>query len=181
MSNKGTTEECHNKKLHLLFAAFLLLPFTTETLAAPPGQGLQIQADRVDIQQQQGVSKYLGRVELTQDGLQLHADELIIYQSEKGIERISAQGSPTTFNQAPRAGQTEIRGQANKIEYRTEQAKIEFIEEAHLWKGNDQFSGAHIIYDLDKKQIQAHGDSDDESHPTRVRAILHPKKDGQLP
>lgn len=181
MPNKVTTEACHNSKLCLQFAALLLLPFAASSLAAPPEQTFQIQADRVDIQQQQGFSKYQGHVELTLGGLQLHADELTIYQSNKGIERISAQGSPTKFSQAPESGKSRIRGQANKIEYRAEQAKIELIEEAHLWKGDDQFSGAHIIYDVEKKQIQARGGNDGESQPARVKAILHPKRDKQTP
>ena len=160
-----------------LLATFLLLSFTVNTLAAAPTQTIHIQADHVDIQQGQGISRYTGHVLLTQAGLKLQADELVIYQTEQGITHITAQGSPVKFGQAPEAEQTAIRGQANKIEYQIEKAQIEFIEEAHLWRGNDQFSGAYVIYDLEKKQIKASGDNGDESRPARVKAILHPRRD----
>ena len=182
MHNKRAIPDHNNGKPYLWLGTCLLLSFTLNTPAATPVQAIHIQADYVDIQQRQGISKYRGHVELTQGRLKLQADELTIYQSEKGIKRISAQGLPIKFNQTPEPGQAGVRGQAHKIEYQADKGQIEFIEEAQLWKGNDQFSGAHIIYDMEKKQVKASGDSGDESPPVRVKAILHPQHDKeQLP
>jgi lipopolysaccharide export system protein LptA len=153
-------------------SALLLLcaPALALGLASDREQPIQIQADRVMIDERQRVSTYEGGVELSQGTLRVTAARVEVHRGEE-LERVIATGSPVTFRQQPDEGE-EIRGQSQRVDYQAAKSIIELTGEAHLWQGKDEFSGPRIVYDAVRSLVRAEGQGGSGG---RVSATIHPR------
>jgi lipopolysaccharide export system protein LptA len=152
-------------------AMLLLAPALAQALASDREKPIQIEADRVVIDEKQRISTYEGNVELVQGTLRLTAARVEVYRGEE-LERVVATGAPVTFRQQPDEGK-EIRGQSQRADYLAPKSTIELTGEAHLWQGNDEFSGPRIMYDAERSVVRAEGQGGSGG---RVSATIHPRK-----
>jgi len=153
-------------------AVLLLAPALALALASDREQPIRIQADRVVIDEKQRVSTYEGNVELVQGTLRVTAARVEVYRGEE-LERLVATGAPVTFRQQPDEGK-EIRGQSQRADYQARNSVIELTGDAHLWQGNDEFSGPRIVYDAERSLVRAEG----QGKGGRVNATIHPREKG---
>lgn len=147
----------------------LLVPSLALALASDREQPIRIEADRVMIDEKQRISTYEGNVELVQGTLRVTATRVEVYRGEE-LERVIATGAPVTFKQQPDSGK-EIRGQSQRVDYQASKSTIELSGEAHLWQGDDEFSGPRILYDAERSVVRAEG----EGGSGRVSATIHPR------
>jgi lipopolysaccharide export system protein LptA len=137
-------------------------------LAADRQKPIEIQADRVVIDEKQHVSTYEGNVELTQGSLRVNAARVEVRRGEE-VDRVIATGEPVTFRQQTDEGR-EVRGQSRQVDYAAASSTVELTGDAHLWQGNDEFAGPKITYDTQRSLVRA-----EAQEGGRVSATIHPK------
>ncbi len=135
-------------------------------LAAP----LEIEADRVVLDEAADVSEYRGSVRAVQGHTRLDADTLRLYRQGERLVRVVAEGNPARLVKSP-PGRPTLEARARTIDYRLDQARVILSGEAVLVQGGDRFEGPRIEYDLNAQRVVAGGAPGDG----RVRVILTPE------
>lgn len=172
----------------LLATGVLLL-----TLAAPPAvaeradrsKPVDIEADRMSVDDRNKVHIFEGSVVLTQGTLVIKGDKLVVTQGADGFQKgvATASGSKlATFRQKREASNEYVDGEAERIEYdsRTEQAKL--FRRARVTSGGDEVRGSYIEYDAMSENYLASnppGATPAASGDGRVRAVIQPKGDSK--
>ncbi|MBK6638425.1 MAG: lipopolysaccharide transport periplasmic protein LptA [Rhodocyclaceae bacterium] len=147
---------------------------------------VELEADRVTVDDKSQSQIFDGAVNLVQGTLQLKAARLEVTQDGSGFQRGTAQGDSKAqawFKQK-REGRTDyVEGQADKIVHDSKNEITEFIGKAQVKNGADEVSGPYIRYDA-KSQSYLVNNLDATGKPTapeasggRVRAVIQPKTD----
>lgn len=132
-------------------------------------QPLYIEADRVEVREEETMSLYAGHVLITQGSLRLSADEVTVYHREDRRPRqIIALGTPARLTQRLDNGDDELQASALRLEYDVERDQLTLIEQAELIQGDDRVNGERILYDRSRAQFRAGGGG-------RVRITLTPE------
>ena len=151
-------------------------------------QPIHIEADRAEIDEAQGVMTYSGHVVLSQGGIEMRADTVVVYTQEGELQRITAQGQPVRYRQQ-RINEPEVHGVSQRMEYTAENKQVLLLGEAEFWQGGNRFSGNRIQYDPEAERVVANAGTDadtgtaaDAGHPPpRVTVTLQPKKSQKAP
>ncbi len=154
-----------------LLLLLLLLPGLAAALESDHLQPIHLQADHVVLDNRHGTSNYRGHVVFEQGSLHLEADSLTAYRSGTTLDRVEATGSPVRFRQRVGKKGTEVRGQAQHIEYRAETGHIVLQGAAQVQHGSDHMSGERIEYNVRRGVVTASGGGDH-----RVHATIRPKQ-----
>ena len=161
-----------------LYASILALPLLlaqpgpAAALATDREEPIHIQADRVEINEQTGVSVYRGDVKVTQGSMELLADRIVVHRKGETLDRIEAEGRPARFSQRQDESGELVRGQARHIEYRTAADLALLVGEGRILRGRDEFRGERIEYDTVRNIVRAAGGGENGD---RVHAVIHPK------
>lgn len=137
-------------------------------------QPIDIKADRVEINEKEEVSQYLGNVHLKQGTLDIKADKITVYLSKGKLIRITISGNPATFNQQPEDKQDIVKSRAHHMEYFVSKERLVLKTNAQVVQGGNRFSGDFIEYDTLNSTVKANKDEDSDS---RVHAIIQPVTD----
>ncbi|HLP98405.1 MAG TPA: lipopolysaccharide transport periplasmic protein LptA [Sideroxyarcus sp.] len=139
---------------------------------------IHLEADRVDISEQQQVSVFSGAVKLTQGTLVVQADKIVVTQDKHGYKHLTATGRLASFRQRHEGTDEYMEGYGERIEYDTRAEKVDFYVRARVKREQDDVQGDHISYDTRTEAFQVVGrpgmDPDSPSDG-RVRAVLQPK------
>ncbi len=159
----------------LLLMLFFSLSLSTASAAELKSAPITVEADKLELNQQTGISIYQGNVRLQQQTMLLQAERLELHSKEGQIEKAFADGSPVHLkHEDTETGQT-TRAEASHMEYHLSNGVMELKGNARLWRGGDEFSGNHLIYDTSKNVVRAFGDKGKDDGG-RVRVILQPKE-----
>ncbi len=158
-----------NRSWFLLFA---LLPSLAWGLTSDQEQPIYMEADSVDIDEESGISIYVGNVEVTQGTMHLTADKVTVYRVEKRTERIVATGNPVKYRQQMDNSTDEVKGRALTMEYFITDERLYLIDEAELTQGLDNFSSDRITYFRNRSQVKAGASAQGKA---RVRSVINPK------
>lgn len=158
-----------------LLASLLLLPGLL--LAQQPSRApITVVADRLEMDNVSGVSTYEGDVEMRHGSMLLRAATVVLHSRGSELQTAVADGTPVYLERTdPQTGEL-IKGNAAHVEYRLAEGVLEMQQQAHLWRGEDEFSGDHIVYELDKRVVRAFGQKDG-TDGGRVRVILQPREE----
>lgn len=165
-----------SRHLELLLGALLALPTLAAALESDRQQPIQVQADRVEMDNRSGVSTYRGNVILDQGSLHMEADLLIVYRATAELDRIEAEGRPVRFRQRPEGATADVEGEALRLEYRAAEDRLLLQGAAWVQQGGDRFSGERIQYDTVLSRVQASGQDNGSG---RVHAIIQPRSEGE--
>lgn len=154
-----------------LAALCLLIPVAAQALSTDRDQPINIQADRVNLQEKRGYSEYLGDVEMTQGSMVLKADRVTIYQRDGHLQKVQASGNPAHFSQLPDGGETRIQAQAHEIDYDAITGRLVLTGKARVVQGANTFAGARIDYDTRHATVSA---SKGGTGQGRVHATIQP-------
>ncbi|TNF36391.1 MAG: lipopolysaccharide transport periplasmic protein LptA [Gammaproteobacteria bacterium] len=145
-------------------------------------QPLHIEADSVEIREQQGVSIYRGNVSIQRGTMQIHGELIHIYSRQGVLEKIRVEGSPAKFRQLNDLDE-EISAQCRQMEYQANNGTLILNQEAILVQNRNQFSSEQIIYDTRKDIVQAGNQTtpDASEQPQRVTITIHPEKTNSTP
>lgn len=142
---------------HMTLLLALLLPGGQAlALATDKDQPIQVEADGMEIDEQTGITTYVGNVEMTQGSIRLQADKIKIFQNEEGTERMEAEGKPVKFRQRPDNKEQDVRGYALHIKYNTNSELLYMMGEAVLFPGDGhKLTSENITYDRVKAVMKA--------------------------
>lgn len=137
---------------------------------------INVESDRLAIDEKKQESSFEGNVVVTQGTLVIHSNKMTITQDANGFQFGTAFGNPAQFKQKRDGLDEYIEAFADRIEYDTKSAKIQFFANAHIKRGNDTLNGAYISYDTVSEYFQVSGKSR-AGKPTsgRARALIQPK------
>jgi len=143
-------------------------------------QPINLQADRVEINEKQATSLYQGHVHLQQGSLKIDADEVSVQMKDGKLDIIIIRGTPAILEQQPDNQTDFVRSRANYMEYYAAQERLLLKTNAEVIQGNNLFQGDHIEYDTRNSVVKAHKDPGSD---TRVHAIIQPgaKKENAPP
>ena len=160
--------------LKALTIALLWLP-ALSLFASPldSQQPITIEADQAKVDEKQGISTYSGHVVLHQGGIQIKADQLMVYSHEGELEKMIATGKPVTYHQKGDTATNDISGEAERMEYYAKENRLVLLESAMLSQGPNQFSGNRITYDTEREVVSA---TVSETGKERVQVTIQPKK-----
>jgi lipopolysaccharide export system protein LptA len=141
----------------ILFFLIVLLHINCSLLQALPGDSskpIEIEADFAELDDEKGVTIYVGNVIVTQGSLRMTGEKLrIILDEAKDISRAIMSGDPATFKQRPQIDEEEVEGESKIIEYRATTDFLYLIDSAKLVQGERFAEGHRINYDINNKII----------------------------
>ena len=144
---------------------------STEVVLGAEDDPITIEADRATLSEKQGISTYTGNVVLTQGGIKINADKVIVHHEQGRLTHVTATGKPVKYYQQGESEDLDIRGEANTMEYFADEERLLLIDSAKLTQGGNAFSGNHIEYDTRREVVTA---AVAESGEERVQVTIQP-------
>ena len=156
-------------------------------LAAPGAQAektdrdrpVNLEADRVTIDDSKQTAMFEGNVTLTQGTLQIRGDRMEVRQDKEGFKYGTTWGSPAHFRQKREGYDEHIEGWAERIEYDGRAETMQMFNRAQMKRGPDEVRGNYISYDAKTEFYQVIGGGAKAAAPNnpdgRVRAVIQPK------
>lgn len=140
---------------------------------------VNLEADRVNIDDAKQVSIYEGNVTFTQGTLLIRGDKIVVRQDAEGFRHGTAYGNPASFRQKREGHDEYIEGYGERIEYDGRADKVEFFVQARMNRGQDEVRGNYISYNSMTEffQVMGGGKTATTGNNTdgRVRAVIQPK------
>ncbi|MCW8955364.1 MAG: lipopolysaccharide transport periplasmic protein LptA [Gammaproteobacteria bacterium] len=142
-------------------------------------QPMYIEADSVEIREQEGISIYKGNVIIKRGSTVIKGQLIHIYQKNNIIDRITMLGDPASFRQLNDQDQ-EILAESLDMEYQDTGGILTLNKQALLVQHNNRFTGDHIIYNTSKDLVQAGSENQDKGNgKRRVTVTIQPEKPKQ--
>ena len=143
---------------------------------------VNIEADRVSVDDVKKLQTFEGNVQLVKGTLIIRAERIVISQDDDGYQRGVATGSGSAlarFRQKREGVDEYIEGEAERIEHDARNEKTEFFNRARVKSGQDEVRGQFISYDARNEQyVVTSGPGGTRAKPgsnERVRAVIQPK------
>ncbi len=159
-------------KIILSTALFLLLPVQLFALSNDGQQPINVEADSLDVRDQENISIYSGNVRLKQGSLEFSCDRLTLhFDEQKQLTLMEMTGTPATFRQLDDEKQ-ELKGQAELLQYRQSESILVLSGKARFSHRGDTIESNSIQVNTDTNSIQAGSSAADD----RVRMLIQPKQ-----
>jgi len=137
---------------------------------------VNLEADRVTIDDSKKIAVFEGNVVLTQGTLQIRGDRMEVRQDKEGFRQGTTWGSPAHFRQKREGFDEYIEGWAERIEYDGRAESVQMFNRAQLKRGQDEVRGNYISYDSRSEFFQVTGAGSPAAESGgRVRAVIQPK------
>ena len=163
----------------LLLAGCLLWAAPTYAERADRDKPVNLEADRVTVDDAKQTANFEGNVVLTQGTLTIRGDRVVVQQDAEGFKYGTAYGNLASFRQKREGVDEYIEGFAERIEYDSKAEKLQMFNRAYLKKGNDDVLGNYISYDGATEFFRVLGGGKKAATPGnpegRVRAVIQPK------
>lgn len=165
----------------MMFASFALASALAVAEQADRDKPVNLEADRVSVDESRKVQIFEGNVRLSKGTLTITADRLMVSQDEAGYQRGVATGTTVLphFSQKREGTDEYIEGEAERIEHDASAEKTEFFGQAWVKSGLDEVRGQYISYDAKtEKYLVTSGPNGTSAKPgsgSRVRAVIQAK------
>jgi lipopolysaccharide export system protein LptA len=143
---------------------------------------VNIEADRVSVDDVKKVQTFEGKVQLIKGTMIIRAERIVVTQDDDGYQRGVATGTPTVlprFRQKREGLDEYIEGEGERIEHDAKAEKTEFFNRAWVKSGLDEVRGQFISYDARSENYYVtSGPNGTRAQPgssSRVRAVIQPK------
>jgi lipopolysaccharide export system protein LptA len=163
----------------MALAAGLSSPMPTLAERADRDKPVNLEADRVDLDDAKKEAVFVGAVTLTQGTLTIKADKIIVKQDAEGFQYGIAYGSPAHFRQKREGYDEFIEGFSERLEYDGKADKMQLFTNARIQRGGNEVRGDYISYNAVTEFFQVIGGGKSAAttgNPQgRVRAVIQPK------
>lgn len=159
---------------HLLLILSLVFAVHGNSVTAQPDDSskpIDIKANSAEINDATGISVYRGDVEITQGSRLLTGEKVMIETVEQKVQKITAEGNPSTYRQTANNGKTTY-AEAGKIVYSFDINQIVLTSNAKLTEDDNMLSGDRIVFYTDKETISAASTNEND----RVHISIPQKK-----
>jgi len=175
----GSKQERYARTLIAFCAlgAACTLPCVTLAEKSDRNKPVNVEADKLTIDDNKKESVFEGNVTFTQGTLTLKADRIVVKQDAGGFNYGFAYGKPSYFRQKREGFEEYIEGFAERLEYDGKKDKMQMFTNAEIRKGADEVKGDYISYDAVTEFYQVIGGPSVAStgNPKgRVRATIQP-------
>jgi lipopolysaccharide export system protein LptA len=155
-----------------LLLLLLLLPLRLAALDSDADQPIEVEADRLEVREQENISIYEGKVKLVQGSLVINSDRLVIHFNDANeLTLMEMTGAPATFRQLDNE-RREMRGRAEQIDYTESKSLLELRRMARFEHAGDSIEGDLIRVNTENNNIEAGGAQSEE----RVKMLIKPKQ-----
>jgi lipopolysaccharide export system protein LptA len=155
----------------------LLLPLRLAALDSDGDQPIEVEADRLEVREQENISIYEGRVKLVQGSLVINSDRLVIHFNDANeLTLMEMTGTPAKFRQLDNQ-RREMRGRAEQIDYVESKSLLELRREARFEHAGDSIEGDLIRVNTENNNIEAGSSKPEE----RVKMLIKPKPKAESP
>lgn len=149
----------------------------THALEGDASAPIEVEADRLDLDDRSGTAVYTGNVDIRQGSMQLTGARVEIRRNAQGqLSRATASGERAYIEQQPAPDEPRVRGWGRTIVYHVAERRIELIDQAELHQGGDTFDGGYLEYFLDRRVVQARAEAEGVQERQRVRMTLQPEQ-----
>jgi lipopolysaccharide export system protein LptA len=167
----------------LVISATVLLALHTSVIALPadPQQPIQIEAEKMILDQQNSISTYSGGVTMVQGSILIEADTLIVHLRNNRLDSLEALGSTSeqaSFRQQLANGE-ETRARAGRIEYRAGESRLILKQQAQLHQGGNRIQSERIDYNTASNSLIAGQNRQESPRQQRVRIVIDPADEHQ--
>lgn len=157
----------------------LLLAPASRAEKADREKPINLEADRVTVDDAKQLAVFEGNVVLTQGTLVIRGDRMEVRQDNDGFKHGTTWGNLAYFRQKRDGFDEHIEGWAERIEYDGRADKVQMFNRASMKRGQDEVRGNYISYDAGTEFFQVIGGGAKAATPNnpegRVRAVLQPK------
>ncbi|HUX90306.1 MAG TPA: lipopolysaccharide transport periplasmic protein LptA [Gallionellaceae bacterium] len=139
---------------------------------------MQMEADRVTVDDANQTSTFEGSVQMRQGTLLIEASKIVVTQDKKGYSRMTATGQPAHFRQKRDGASEYADGFGERIEYDSNTEIANFYGQARVKREGDDVRGEHIIYNTKSGIFQVFGTNGkdvDAPNKGRVTIVIQPK------
>ena len=141
---------------------------------------VNLEADRVDLDDAKKEATFVGNVTLTQGTLTIKGDKIIVKQDADGFQYGIAYGKPAHFRQKRDGYDEYIEGFSERLEYDGKADKVQMFINARILRGGDEMRGDYISYNAVTELFQANGGTkttaaSGSTSDGRVHAVIQPK------
>jgi lipopolysaccharide export system protein LptA len=144
---------------------------------------INLESDRMRVDDAQKTSVFEGKVVMTQGTLTIRADTVTVRRDSEGFQYGSASGNLASFRQKRDGADEYIEGEAERIEYNGKLDKVEFFNRARLKREPaDEVRGNYISYDSRTEYFTVSGGAGaaaSGSPDARVHAVIQPRTTGE--
>lgn len=136
---------------------------------------IELSADRAEVEDSNGVSRYFGNVILTRGPMRLTGEVMRVYtNAERELERVEIDGSPATYREHQPEAATR-QAEAPRMEYYASgPERIVLLEGGHLWQGDNSVRGETITHYPAQARTVADGNNETQQ---RVNVTVYPQSD----
>ena len=178
-----------NRTAALIFCAGCAGLFAGPALPerADRGKPINLESDRMRVDDAQKTSVFEGKVVMTQGTLSIRADKVTLRQDKDGYQYGSASGNLASFRQKRDGADEYFEGYAQRAEYDGTKELLELFDRALLRRGQDDIRSNYISYNAATELFKAEGRAETKAVPgdpgpgARVRGTFQPKGDSPLP
>lgn len=170
-----------SRKLALLAFLALTAPLV-QAEKADRSKPVNIEADRVTVDDKNKIHIFEGHVILTQGTLTIRSDKLVVSQDLEGYQRgiaTGGEGGLARFRQK-REGKNEwVDGEGERIEHDARSELSQFFQRAHVKSGEDEVRGQYIQFNGTTETYLVTNGPNATTIPSqqgRVQVTIQPKK-----
>lgn len=160
-------------------AAVALLTSHAHAEKADRTKPINIESDRVTVDDVKQLSVFDGNVLLTQGTLTIRGDRMEVRQDKGGFRQGTVWGKRAYFKQKRDGSNEWIEAWAERVEYDSRADKVQLFTRAALKRGEDEVSGDYISYDAGTEFFQVIGGgakAASENNPGgRIRMVIQPQ------
>jgi lipopolysaccharide export system protein LptA len=160
----------------------LLCPLPVLAERADREKPINLEADRISMDDVKKVQIFEGNVVMTQGTLQIRTNKLVVTQDADGFQKGSAQGGAgglARFRQKREGKDEYIEGEGERIEHDARNERTEFFVRAWVKSGLDEVKGNYVSHDALTEKFLVTSGSETKTAvgvpQARVRAIIQPK------
>ena len=176
---KSVQTRCYAIVMAVLMGGFSLVASAEKADREKP---INLEADKVSLDDNQKVSVFEGNVILTQGTTKITAAKITVRQEKDGSQKATSIGKPATFRTKRDSVEEYVDGSAERIEYDSKTDKVELFTNAWLRREKDELRGNYVSYEGSTEFYQAIGGSTTANNSTssgRVTVIMQPKPKSQ--
>ena len=161
------------KPIALLTSLLLgLLPLQSPALDSDRNQAIEVEADRLEVREQENISIYEGNVKLVQGSLKISSDRLVIHFNDANdLTLIEMTGQLAHFRQLDNERQ-EILGEAEQIDYTVSESLLLLRRSAYLNHAGNVITSDMIRLNTDTNGVEAGSTQPGE----RVKMVIKPRQ-----
>ncbi len=169
-------------KTRLLHFVIVLLALSASpavhALKSDRDKPMDIEADRVDVDDNKGISTFRGNVHVIRGSMHIRGDVVVVHRDANSeIDNIVATGNDSKralYRQRPDNKPTDVVGQAIRIHYDAKKEIVTLKKQGEIQQDKDIFRGNLLIYHAKTDKVSASGTDKKNGNNGRVRMRLQP-------